>query len=297
MSRVPYGVITSGERDQVAEDRDEAAWRRDLASAARDVEAEDRDRRAECRMQAAGQYGWLIRRLLDATGHQDGQQPGADQRLVVALGVLRHLDEALRDADEDRQAASSDRRAAAADRRLAAEDRFIKAAHREQAAIERAQQDGDPVGADHGRGRQLYESAHAARARAEAVRQHARDLRLAAPPAKDLLRHSELARLRAQLATMPVIEQAKGIIMVQSGCGEGEAFDLLRLASQRLNQPVRDLAAQIVARATGTSHPAPGLPKTLAPPPASSQAPTPVGVAAGSGGGGADRVRRPAGPP
>jgi AmiR/NasT family two-component response regulator len=49
---------------------------------------------------------------------------------------------------------------------------------------------------------------------------------------------------------MPVIEQAKGIIMAQSRCGQAEAFDLLRRASQRGNVPVRDLAAQLVAKTT-----------------------------------------------
>jgi AmiR/NasT family two-component response regulator len=47
---------------------------------------------------------------------------------------------------------------------------------------------------------------------------------------------------------MPVIEQAKGIIMAQSQCGDAQAFDLLRRASQRANVPVRELAAQIVAK-------------------------------------------------
>jgi hypothetical protein len=45
---------------------------------------------------------------------------------------------------------------------------------------------------------------------------------------------------------MAVIEQAKGIIMAQNGCGPEEAFDLLRRASQRTNVKVRELAAQIV---------------------------------------------------
>ncbi len=50
----------------------------------------------------------------------------------------------------------------------------------------------------------------------------------------------------AQLGTRPVIEQAKGILMVQHGCGPDEAFDLLRRASQRFNVPVRVLAARLV---------------------------------------------------
>ena len=46
---------------------------------------------------------------------------------------------------------------------------------------------------------------------------------------------------------MPVIEQAKGILMAQHGCGgPEEAFARLRRASQRFNVPVRVLAARLV---------------------------------------------------
>ena len=45
---------------------------------------------------------------------------------------------------------------------------------------------------------------------------------------------------------MPVIEQAKGVLMAQQRCGPDEAFDLLRRASQRANVKVSVLAAQIV---------------------------------------------------
>ena len=58
---------------------------------------------------------------------------------------------------------------------------------------------------------------------------------------------ADSASLRTvQLDTMPVIEQAKGILMAQHGCGPDEAFDLLRRASQRFNVPVRVLAARLV---------------------------------------------------
>jgi hypothetical protein len=53
---------------------------------------------------------------------------------------------------------------------------------------------------------------------------------------------------------MPVIEQAKGILMAQRGCGPDEAFDLLRRASQRFNVPVRVLAARL---AHGVHRPGP----------------------------------------
>jgi hypothetical protein len=84
----------------------------------------------------------------------------------------------------------------------------------------------------------------------------ARRERRSAPAGRELLQHSAYARLLARLETMPVIEQAKGIIMTQSRCGPEEAFQLLRQASQRSNVPVRDLAAQIVA-ATAEPPPAP----------------------------------------
>ena len=72
----------------------------------------------------------------------------------------------------------------------------------------------------------------------------------------DRLRYSAHARLQARMATMPVIEQAKGIIMAQHGWPEEQAFDALRRASQRENVKVRDLAATIVARAVRSASPA-----------------------------------------
>jgi len=68
------------------------------------------------------------------------------------------------------------------------------------------------------------------------------------PASPELLQRSASARLVARLQTMPVIEQAKGIIMAQSTCDDAEAFDMLRRASQRSNVPVRELAAQLVAK-------------------------------------------------
>lgn len=48
------------------------------------------------------------------------------------------------------------------------------------------------------------------------------------------------------MATMLVIEQAKGVLIAQQRCDADEAFDLLRRASQRSNTPIRLLAEQIV---------------------------------------------------
>ena len=64
----------------------------------------------------------------------------------------------------------------------------------------------------------------------------------------ETLHDSAFARLLAQQETMPVIEQAKGILMVQQRCGPEEAFELLRLASQRASIKVCVLAARIVER-------------------------------------------------
>jgi ANTAR domain len=86
-----------------------------------------------------------------------------------------------------------------------------------------------------------------ARARAQITRHQARRIR----SRQEVLRYSALARLQARMATMPVIEQAKGIIMAQQRCGPEEAFDLLRRASQRVNVKLHVLAAQIVDVASG----------------------------------------------
>lgn len=67
-------------------------------------------------------------------------------------------------------------------------------------------------------------------------------------PERQVLHDSAFARLRAMLDTMPVIEQAKGILMAQQRCGPEEAFDLLRRASQSANVKVSVLAEQIVAQ-------------------------------------------------
>jgi len=59
--------------------------------------------------------------------------------------------------------------------------------------------------------------------------------RVAARTDPDRIRYSAYARLQERLASMPVIEQAKGILMAQYGWPEDQAFDALRRASQRDN--------------------------------------------------------------
>ena len=70
---------------------------------------------------------------------------------------------------------------------------------------------------------------------------------------RELLHDSAFARLQARLDSMPVIEQAKGILMAQNRCGPGEAFDLLRRASQRANVKVSVLAQQMVEQMAAES--------------------------------------------
>ena len=53
-------------------------------------------------------------------------------------------------------------------------------------------------------------------------------------------------QLQEAMASRAVIEQAKGVLMAEQGCGPKEAFELLRQASQRENVKLRDIAQRIV---------------------------------------------------
>ena len=81
-------------------------------------------------------------------------------------------------------------------------------------------------------------------------------------PQREILHSSAFARLQARLESMPVIEQAKGILMAQQRCGPDEAFDLLRRASQRANVKVNVLATQIVGQIAATTAENNGEPAT-----------------------------------
>jgi GAF domain-containing protein len=54
-------------------------------------------------------------------------------------------------------------------------------------------------------------------------------------------------QLRGGLDTRTVIGQAIGLLMAQERCTAEQAFGLLRVASQRRNVKLRDVAAQMVA--------------------------------------------------
>ncbi|WP_454051479.1 ANTAR domain-containing protein [Cellulomonas sp. Marseille-Q8402] len=59
--------------------------------------------------------------------------------------------------------------------------------------------------------------------------------------------------LKQAMTARAVIDQALGVIMAQNRCGPEEAFGILRRASQTRNQKMREIAAEIVARVSGTA--------------------------------------------
>lgn len=80
--------------------------------------------------------------------------------------------------------------------------------------------------------------------------------RIAAPAATTLANaraYGRVGRLAAQLeqalSSRALIDQAKGIIMARQGCDADEAFALLRRTSQASNRKLREVAAEVVARA------------------------------------------------
>ncbi|MBO0817965.1 MAG: GAF and ANTAR domain-containing protein, partial [Actinobacteria bacterium] len=96
----------------------------------------------------------------------------------------------------------------------------------------------------------LRQISEEARARARATREQIYQGR----SRRAVLHDSAYARLQARMETMPVIEQAKGIVMVRQECGAEEAFDLLRRISQRTGVKVHVLAAQIVKQVATGGH-------------------------------------------
>ncbi|WP_336030276.1 ANTAR domain-containing protein [Geodermatophilus sp. FMUSA9-8] len=62
---------------------------------------------------------------------------------------------------------------------------------------------------------------------------------------------TELAQLRTAMTSRAPIEQAKGVLMLLTGCGEQPAFDLLAHISSHVHRKVRDVALDLVASASG----------------------------------------------
>ena len=69
----------------------------------------------------------------------------------------------------------------------------------------------------------------------------------------------EVAQLRAAMASRAAIEQAKGILMLLTGCTDHVAFDLLSHISGHTHRKLREVAQAITASASGGA----GLPDDI----------------------------------
>ena len=61
----------------------------------------------------------------------------------------------------------------------------------------------------------------------------------------------EVAQLRTAMASRAVIEQAKGVLMLLTGCSDDRSFQLMTHISSHTHRKVRDVAGELVASAVG----------------------------------------------
>ena len=61
----------------------------------------------------------------------------------------------------------------------------------------------------------------------------------------------EVAQLRTAMASRAVIEQAKGVLMLLTGCADQVAFELLTHISSHTHRKVREIAQELVDSASG----------------------------------------------
>ncbi|MDQ0748238.1 response regulator NasT [Streptomyces africanus] len=74
----------------------------------------------------------------------------------------------------------------------------------------------------------------------------------------------EVEQLRQAIASRPVIDQARGILMATHGCTSDEAWHILRETSQLSNTKLRDVAAAVTASAKSDGpRPSPELREAL----------------------------------
>lgn len=71
------------------------------------------------------------------------------------------------------------------------------------------------------------------------------------------LLQEEVEQLRQALASRPVIDQARGILMATYGCTSDEAWHILREASQLSNTKLRTVAESVTASAAAEATPPP----------------------------------------
>jgi hypothetical protein len=85
------------------------------------------------------------------------------------------------------------------------------------------------------------------------------DGRRAAPEDRVHQLETEVEQLRTAMASRAAIEQAKGILMLLTGCGDQVAFDLLAHMSSHTHRKVREVAVAITESAAGHG----GLPEDI----------------------------------
>ncbi|MFC7813739.1 ANTAR domain-containing protein [Streptomyces sp. NPDC057367] len=79
-----------------------------------------------------------------------------------------------------------------------------------------------------------------------------------APPAERLhVLQEEVEQLRRAIASRPVIDQARGVLMALHACTSDEAWHILREASQLSNTKLRTVAAAVTAGAESDGPPPP----------------------------------------
>ncbi len=71
------------------------------------------------------------------------------------------------------------------------------------------------------------------------------------------LLQEEVEQLRQAIASRPVIDQARGILMATYGCTSDEAWHILREASQLSNTKLRAVAESLTACAAAEGTPPP----------------------------------------
>ncbi|GAA2523828.1 MULTISPECIES: ANTAR domain-containing response regulator [Streptomyces] len=75
---------------------------------------------------------------------------------------------------------------------------------------------------------------------------------------------AEVEQLRQAIASRPVIDQARGVLMATYGCTSDEAWHILREASQLSNTKLRTVAAALTACAAAEGAPPPEVRTALA---------------------------------
>ncbi|WP_246530627.1 ANTAR domain-containing protein [Streptomyces bathyalis] len=62
---------------------------------------------------------------------------------------------------------------------------------------------------------------------------------------------TEMEQLRQALETRPVIDRAHGVLMATHGCTPGEAWEVLKTASQETNTKLRTVAEEVTETTQG----------------------------------------------